>query len=235
MMPQYFGDSYATGPGAYPPLMPAYTMESTPGASSSSAQRYMKTEGAQSPVRAPPPIASTSTAPATSPVLAPSTTTRHRPSGDGAQAQHSGGKSSLSAITAPYHPDPAPPPTAASSSLPSGMPAPPAQPPTQSKKLPRADAHPGRASAPQGGRRPGEFYGGGGGGAAGGGMGSGGSGGGDSYEYDAPAGSPGAGGSGGGAGGDRGGTGFGRSVYRRQESRDEERDRLGAFHSVRGR
>ena len=148
MMPQYFGDSYTTGPGAYPPLMPAYTMESTPGASSSSAQRYMKTEGAQSPVRAPPLVASTSTASATSPVLAPSTTTRHRPSGDGAQAQHSGGKSSLSAITAPYHPDPAPP-TAASSSLPSGMPAPPAPPPTQSKNCRAQTLIPGERLRPK--------------------------------------------------------------------------------------
>lgn len=145
-MPQYFGDSY-TGPGAYPSLMPAYTMDSTPGASSSSAQRYMKTEGAPSPVRAPPPVTSTSAAPATSPVLAASTTSRHRPSGDGTQAQQSGGKSSLSAITAPYHPDPAPP-APAPPSLPSGMPAPPAQPPAQSKNCPAQTLIPGERLRP---------------------------------------------------------------------------------------
>ncbi|KJA17040.1 hypothetical protein HYPSUDRAFT_1044958 [Hypholoma sublateritium FD-334 SS-4] len=146
MMPQYFSDSYA-GPAAYPPLMSAYTMESTPGASSSGAQRYLKTEGPQSPGRAPQPVSSTSGAPAASPVLAASTTSRHRVSGDGPQAQHSSGKSSLSAITAPYHPDPAPP-APAPPSLPSGMPAPPAQPPAQPKNCPAQTLIPGERLRP---------------------------------------------------------------------------------------
>lgn len=71
------------------------------------------------------------------------------------------------------------------------------------------------------------------------GMGGGGGGGSEVYEYDAPGPSAGAGGSGagGGAGDDRPSYGHGRSAYRRQEMRDDERgrERIGAYHGTGGR